>query len=143
MASKITQHKLTCTVAAGATSASAYTPTVVRGRILSAKVIFTNSTPLSSSDRDVDLYEMNPASTDVAKALQHILDIGGLGATPEDDNGTYYPRTPAQDYTGTDVTYDGTNEIYEPFLVFGKVHLNVTNAAEGDITTVYLEVEEF
>ena len=87
---------------------------------------------------------MNPnGSTDVTKAIQEVLNIGTLGAAPDDDNGIYYPKTPSQDNTGTDVTYDGTNEIYEPFIIFGKLNLAITAAAAGDITTAYVLVEEY
>ena len=87
---------------------------------------------------------MNPsAPTTIAKAIQEILNIGTLGAAPDDDNDVYYPRVSSQDNTGTDVTYDGTNEIYEPFIVFGQVMLSVTAAAAGDITTVHLMIEEY
>jgi hypothetical protein len=143
MPSKITMHKISCTVAAGATSASA-TSGVMRGKVLAIKTVLNNTTPASSSDRDINLYDMNPFDDDdVTDAVQEILDIGGVGAAPADDNAVYYPRTPSQDYQGTDVTFDGTNEIYEPFLVFGKLFLNVTSAAAGDITTLYVLVEEY
>lgn len=143
MPSKITMHKITCTVAAGATTASA-TSGIMRGRILAIKTVLNNTTPASSSDRDIDLYEMNPFDDDdVSDAVQHILDIGSVGATPATDNAVYYPRTPSQDYQGTDVTFDGTNEIYEPFVVFGRLYLSVSSAAAGDITTLYVLVEEY
>lgn len=143
MPSKITMHKISCTVAAGATSATADSG-IMRGRILAIKTVLNNTTPASTSDRDIDLYEMNPFDDDdTSDAVQHILDIGSLGAAPADDNAVYYPRTPSQDHTGADVTFDGTNEIYEPFVIFGKLHLSVTNAAAGDITTLYVLVEEY
>jgi hypothetical protein len=144
MVSKYTQYEITATVATGATSATAKLGKAIRGKIIAIKTVLTNSTPASSSDRDIDLYEMNPAApTTVAKAIQHILDVGSVGAAPEDDNAVYYPRTPSQDLQGTDVTYDSTNEIYEPFVVFGDLYLSVTNAAAGDITKLYLIVEEY
>ena len=138
-------HKITCTVAASGTTAHA-TSGIIRGKILSIKTVYTNTTPASTSDRDVDLYEMNPADDDdINDALQHILDVGNVGADPEADNAIYYPRRAAQDYQGTDLTFLSTDTAVVPteFIVFGRVYLDVTAAAEGDITTVYLLVEEY
>lgn len=142
---KLTQYKLQNTIASGATSGETYSSKPIRGIIRGIYVEFTNSTPASSSDRDVNIFEMNPFDDDdTSDALQEILDIGSLGADPAADNGIYYPHTPAQDYQGADVTFDGSNEIYIPFATFGhKVCLSVSSAAADDITTVYLLVEEF
>jgi len=141
--SKINMYKITNTIAAGETTGTTFS-IPIRGRILTVKTKYSNTTPGSTSDRDVNLWEMDTADEDdTTDSYQEILNIGTLGAVPTDDNAIYYPRTPSQDNTGTDVTFDATNEIYEPFLVFGRVMLQVTAAAEGDITTVYLTVEEF
>jgi len=143
MASKITMHKIQNTIAAGATTGTTFSK-VIRGKILAVKVLFSNSTPGSSSDRDVNLFEMNPFDDDdVTDALQELLNIGTLGAAPADDNNVYYPRVQSQDNTGTGVEYASGYEIYEPFVIFGRVMLAVTSAAEADITTVYLMVEEY
>ena len=145
MASKITMHKIQNTVAAGATTGTTMS-NVIRGKILSIKVLFTNSTPASTSDRDVNLWEMNPADDDdVADALQELLNVGGIGADPSADNIVYYPRTASQDITGTSLVYLSTDTAIVPteFVIFGRVMLAVTAAATGDITTVYLQVEEY
>lgn len=140
-------HKIENTIATGATTGTTFSKPI-RGRILSIKVLFTNSTPASTSDRDVNLWEMNPADDDdTSDALQEILDIGTLGANPSADNIVYYPETNAQDYQGTNLDLSdgqgGNTAKYVPFLVFGRVMLQVTAAAAGDITTVYLMVEEY
>lgn len=141
--SKFTLRKIENTIAVGATSGTTFS-LPIRGRIHAVKVLFSNTTPASTSDRDVNLWEMNPADDDdTSDALQEILDIGTLGADPSADNNVYYPRVQSQDYQGAGVTFDGTNEIYTPFVVFGRLMLEVTSAAAGDITTVYVVVEEF
>lgn len=147
MPSKITMHKISCTVAAGATSATA-TSAVMRGRILAIKTVLTNTTPASSSDRDIDLYEMNPFDDDdTTDAIQHILDVGTVGATPAADNTVYYPETKMQDYQGTALdlsdTEGGNTAKYDKFVVFGRLYLSVSAAAAGDITTLYVLVEEY
>ena len=145
MPSKITMHKISCTVATGATTASASSG-IMRGKILAIKTVLNNTTPASTSDRDIDLYEMNPFDDDdINDAVQHILDVGDVGATPAADNKVYYPRRAAEDYQGTDLVYLSTDTAIVPveFVIFGKLFLNVTNAAAGDITTLYVLVEEY
>ena len=145
MVSKITMHKIENTIAAGATAGTTFSK-VIRGKILSAKVIFTNTVPGATSDRDVNLWEMNPADDDdTSDALQEILNVGGIGADPSADNVIYYPRRAAQDITGTDLLYLSTDASVVPteFVVFGRVMLQVTAAAAADITTIYLMVEEY
>lgn len=135
-------HHLQLTVPTGATSVSGVTDTIV-GAVKAVKVYFTNSTPGDSSDRDVDIREMNPFDPDdTSDAIQHILDVGGLGAAPAADNGVYYPRVQSQDYQGTGVTFDGSNEIYEPPFVSNTLQVDVSSAAAGDITDVYIITEE-
>lgn len=144
MTTKYTQYKIQAIVPTAATSATATLGKAIRGKIVAIRTVLTNSTPANSSDRDINLYEMNPSNPEItADALQEILDIGNVGATPSSDNAIYYPRTPSQDYQGTDVTFDGTNEVYEPFMVFADLYLSVTNAVAGDITTLYVIVEEY
>lgn len=140
-------HKIENTIGAGLTAGTTFSKPI-RGKILSVRVKYTNSAPASTSDRDTNLFEMNPsAPTTIAKAIQEILNIGGLGAAPDDDNDVYYPETNAQDNTGTNIdlsdTEGGNTAKYTPFLVFGRIMLSVTAAAEGDITTAYLMVEEY
>jgi len=143
MASKITMHKIQNTIAVGATTGTTFS-NVIRGKILSIKTIYSNTTHSSSSDRDVNLWEMNPEdSLAVGDALQEVLNIGGLGADPDADNSVYYPRRAAQDNAAADLTFDGTYVVPVPYVVFGRVMLAVTAAAAGDITTVYLQVEEY
>ena len=140
-------HKIENTIGAGLTAGTTFSKPI-RGKILSTRVEYTNSTPVSSSDRDTNLFEMNPsAPTTIAKAIQEILNIGGLGAAPDDDNNVYYPETLAQDNTGTAINLSdaegGNTAKYTPFLVFGRIMLSVTAATAGDITTVHLMVEEY
>lgn len=143
MPSKITMHKIQNTIASGATTGATLSKPI-RGKILSVKIIYSNSTPASSSDRDTNLFEMNPSlPTTVANAMQEILNIGSLGVAPDDDNNVYYPRVQSQDNTGTGKEYASGYAIYEPFVIFGQLYLSVTAAAAGDITTAYVMVEEY
>ena len=142
MPSKISMLKIENTIGAGLTAGTTFS-NPIRGRILSVKVQYSNTTPASTSDRDVNLWEMNPADDDdVTDALQELLNIGTLGADPEADNNVYYPRRAAEDIAGTALVFASTDIVPTEFVVFGIIMLQVTAAAAGDITTVHLMVEE-
>ena len=148
MPSKITMVKIENIIAAAQTAGVTDSKNVIRGKILSVKMIYSHTTPASSSDRDINIFEMNPVDPDaVAKALQEVLNIGNLGAVPADDNAVYYPETNAQDNTGADLDLSdaqgGNVAKFTPFLIFGRLRLAVTAAAAGDITTAYIMVEEY
>ena len=147
MASKLTMHKIENTIAAAQTAGTTYSRPI-RGKIVSIKLVFTNSTPANSSDRDVNIWEMNPEdNVDVSDALQQVLDVGTLGADPSADNIVYYPRAPLQDYQGVALDLSdaqgGNIAAYGEFVVFGRLMLQVTAAVAGDITRAYVLVEEY
>jgi len=52
-----------------------------------------------------------------------------------------YPRTPAQDNTGTDVTFDGTNEIYTEFSFYSKLTLTIADQTAAKAVTAYILYE--
>jgi len=64
-----------------------------------------------------------------------------LTLTAANDDKMYYPRTPSMDTAGADVTYDGTNEIYEPFFVTGTARLVVADggSAKSGGCIIYIE----
>jgi len=144
MPSKITMHKIQNTIAAGATTGNSYSK-AIRGKILSVKLIYSNTTHGSSSDRDINIFEMNPEDpTAVGDALQEVLNVGTLGADPDADNTVYYPRRSCQDNTATDLVFIASGEIIPTeYVVFGRLNLAISAAAAGDITTAYIMVEEY
>ena len=145
MPSKITMHKIQNTIAVGATTGNTYSK-AIRGKILSIKLIYSNTTHSSSSDRDINIFEMNPEDpTAVGDALQEVLNVGTLGADPDADNAVYYPRRAAQDNAAASMVYLSTDTAVVPteYVVFGRVMLAITAAAAGDITTAYIMVEEY
>jgi len=122
--SKITKYKISATIAAGATSASAYS-IPIRGKVLAVGVDY----PTHTCTVDLD--------SDGEASAQKVLDLAAANT-----NITYYPRTSSQDNTGADVTFDGTNEIYEPFVVYGRIKLSLASGTATETVTVYLMVEE-
>jgi hypothetical protein len=121
--STIRKYKVSATIAADGT-ASAYT-SPVRGRILAVGIDY----PANTCTVDLD--------SDGEAAAQKIIDLSAANTDV-----VRYPRKAVEDNTGTAVTYDGTNEIYEPFVVFGRVKLSVASGTEDETVSVTLIVEE-
>ena len=113
----ITQQTITATVAAAGTGATADT-SFIGGEILKVAMNVTG-----------DSMDINLDSLGEQKA-QAIIDYTG------NTDSVFYPRTPAEDHTGTDVTYDGTNEIYTPFVVYGTLRLTLASAAAAETVTM-------
>jgi len=113
----ITQQTITATVATGATTATADSE-AINGEILKVAMDVTGA----SMDINLDTLGEQKA--------QAIIDYTG------NTDSTFYPRTPMEDNAGTDVTYDGTNEIYTPFVVCGKVRLTLASAAAAETVTM-------
>lgn len=78
--------------------------------------------------------DLNDADTGVS---QKLLDLASASTDT-----VKYPRKAVEDNTGTAVTYDGTNEIYEPFVLSGRVQLAIASGTAGEVVTVDLVVEE-
>lgn len=90
----------------------------------------------------IDYSAGQPATTDVVlttveSPVQTILTVAD-----NKNDGWYYPRVPVQDAAGATVTYDGTNEIYEPIDVCDHVKATVSQGDDTetvDITIIYKE----
>jgi len=123
--SKITKYKISATIAAGATSASAYS-VPIRGRVIAVGVDY----PTHSCTVDLD--------TDGEASAQKILD---LAAATTDK--TYYPRTPVCINTGAETVLSYTGlKVYEPFTVYGRVKLSLASGTATETVSVHLMVEE-
>ena len=123
--SKITKYKISATIAAGATSASAYS-VPIRGRVIAVGVDY----PTHSCTVDLD--------TDGETSAQKILD---LAAATTDK--TYYPRTPVCINTGAETVLSYTGlKVYEPFTVYGRVKLSLASGTATETVSVHLMVEE-
>ena len=123
--SKITKYKISATIAAGATTASAYS-VPIRGRVMAVGVDY----PANNCTVDLD--------SDGEASDQKILDLAAANTDK-----TYYPRTPVSIYTGAETVLSYTAlKVYEPFVVYGRVKLSVAAGTAGDSVSVYLMVEE-
>jgi len=127
MPTKITRYRLSGTTDASG-AATVQGTKVVRGRIIA---IIGNTEPLA------DTADITITTTDEA-ATQTILSLTNVSGDV-----VVYPRTAVQDNTDTDVTYDGTNEIYEPYVVFSRLKCVVAQGGDSKSFKIDILVEEF
>ena len=121
----ITKYKVTATIAAGETTATAYS-IPIRGRILAVGIKY----PTNTCTVDLD--------SDGEASAQKILDLAAANT-----NKTYYPRTPVHTYTGAEtVTWFTAMKVHEPFVVYGRIKVALAAGTAGESVTVYLMVEE-
>jgi hypothetical protein len=120
----IRKYTITSGAIAADGTASAYSP-VIRGKLLAVSINYPAATCT------VDLDEQDTANN------QKLLDLAAANTDL-----TVYPRKAVQDNTGANVTYDGTNEIYEHFIVFGRIKLSIASGTATQVVVVDLIVEE-
>lgn len=107
---------------AGVATATAYSPHV-SGEILAVHVEYKDSPPAGTTDFTLS-DENDPAGESI------------LSLTNTATDAKHYPRRAIQDNAGADVTFDGTNEIYEPYVVHGRLKATIAQANNGDSVTV-------
>jgi hypothetical protein len=106
---------VTTTGADGSATGSARTNYAIVGRILALQHNFHASAP---STTDVTVTEQSGTTTIQTIQVE----------TSSKTDVVRYPRTPVQDAAEADVTYDGSNEIYEPFCVANPIDVAVAQA---------------
>jgi hypothetical protein len=115
------------TGSAGSATGAANTPAPVSGKILKIRFDYHASTPATA---DVTVTERAGAVDweTICTETDSATDV------------TRYPRKAVDDGAESAVTYDGTNEIYEPFVVNDYVRVAV---AQGDALTAAVVVTIF
>jgi len=120
----ITKYKVSATIAAGETSATAYS-IPIRGKILAVGVHY----PTNTCTVDLD--------SDGEAVAQKILDLAAANTDV-----VRYPRKPVEDHEGTGIEYASGYPIYEPFIVYGRLKLSLATGTAEDTVKVDLIVEE-
>ena len=124
----IREYKVTATIPAGETTATAYSSSIT-GKIIKVGINYDAHTCT------VDL------DTNGETNAQKILDLAASNTDV-----TIYPRTPVQDYTGADVDLSdaegGNTAQYEQFAVCGRIKVSLASGTTGESVTVKILVEE-
>lgn len=88
-----------------------------------------------------------PATTDVTIASQGT----NTGKPPANTiftksnantDGWFYPHHVIHDETGNEITYDGTNEIYEPIPIDDEIIVTIAGANVGDSVDVWMIIDD-
>lgn len=117
---------------AGVATSSKTSSTVVRGRVLGTYIKYNDSPPETT---DVTIATAGAASG--APPANTILTISDANTS-----GWFYPRHKVHDEAGAGVTFDGTNEIYEPVPIHDQIKVTIAQADDGDNADVWLLVED-
>jgi len=127
---KITSVKIPTATPSAAGTASSDSLTTIAGRLLAVYVKYAAS---SASTTDVTI------TTKGDKGGANTL----LTLTDTNTSGWYYPRHQVHDATGTGITYDGTNEVYDIVPILDQVNVAVAQATENKTVDVTLLMETF
>ena len=111
---------------AGTATATGYSPPVA-GRVLAVHVDYQDAPPNTTDFTLSD--EADPASESIVTLADQAADQ------------KLYPRRLLETNDGTDLTYDGTHKIYEPYVVHGRLEATIAQANAGDSVTVTLWLE--
>ena len=123
--SQIRKYKISGTIAAGATTATAYS-VPIRGRILAVNINYPTHTCTVDLDSDGEY------------SAQKVMDLAAANTDK-----TYYPRTPVCTNTGAETILSYTAlKVYEPFVVYGRIKLSIATGTATETVSVTLIVEE-
>ena len=112
---------------AGVATATGHSIRVV-GRVLAVHLAYLDSPPAGTTDFTLS-DEGDPISEAIVSLVNAATDL------------KLYPRRVVQDNANNDVTFDGTNEIYEPYVVVGRLEATIAQANNGDSVTVTVWLE--
>ena len=102
---------------------------VIQGELLAIYLTYKGSPPAGTTDVVITTQGTSPAP-----ASETLLSISNAAT-----DAAFYPRTPAQDNTGTDVIYTAGNEIHVPFAIFDIVNVLIKGAnADDSVDAVFL-----
>ena len=107
---------------AGVATSTGYSP-VIRGEVLAVYVDYQGSPPAGTTDFTLS-DEQDPAAESIITLVDAATDV------------KIYPRRVTELNDGTDITYDGTNEVYEPYVVHGRLKAVIAGANNDDYCNV-------
>lgn len=118
-----TKVSVTTSGAAGSATGSGSTDIMVQGPVMAVYVDYTAG---MSPTTDITLAAKSTPTENILSLSNQMTDVW------------VYPRRAVQDNTGTDVTFDGVNEIYEPYWVADYLTLSVAQSSPTHTVTCYV-----
>jgi hypothetical protein len=112
---------------AGSATATGYSAPVA-GKVLAVHVDYVDSPPAGTTDFTLS-DEDDPASEAIISLSNTATDI------------KIYPRRVTEKNDGTDILYTTGEEVYEPYVVHGRLEATIAQANAGDSVTVTVWVE--
>jgi hypothetical protein len=112
---------------AGSATATGYSPHVT-GLVLAVNVAYFDTPPAGTTDFTLS-DEGDPASESIISLTDTATDI------------KIYPRRVTEKNDGTDILYVAGEEVFEPYVVHGRLKATIAqaNAADYCLITVWLE----
>ena len=111
---------------AGSATATGHSPHV-SGRVLAVHVAYVDSPPATT---DFTLSDENDPASESIVTLANANTAAKL-----------YPRRLVETNDGTDITYDGTRNVHEPYPVHGRLKATIAQANAGDSITITVWLE--
>jgi len=110
----------------GSATATGYSPPVA-GKVLAVHVDYKDSPPNTTDFTLSD--EEDPASESIVSLSDQATDV------------KVYPRRVTEKNDGTDILYTSGEEVYEPYVVHGRLEAVIAQANADDycVVTVWLE----
>lgn len=106
----------------GSATSTGYSP-VIFGEVLKVYVNFQDSPPAGTCDFALS-DEGDPASEAIVTITNSATDAA------------FCPRRVTELNDGTDITYDGSNEVYAPYIVAGRLEATIAQVNANDYADV-------
>ena len=100
----------------------------VSGKVLAVHVDYVDSPPGATTDFTLS-DENDPASEAIVSLTDQATDI------------KIYPRRVTEQNDGTDILYVAGEEVYEPYVVHGRLEATIAQANAADSVTVTVWIE--
>lgn len=113
---------------AGSATSNATSTIVLKGEVVAAYIKYNDSPPAGTTDVTIAT-----AGASNAPPANTILTVSNAATS-----GWFYPRHVTHTEAGAAVTYDGTNEVYEPPAIWDKVKVTIAQANANDSADVWL-----
>lgn len=111
----------------GLATATAHSPHV-SGKVLAAHIAYVGSPPAGTTDFTLS-DEGDPASESIITLVDTATNV------------KIAPRRMTEKNDGTDILYVAGEEVYEPYVVYGRLEATIAQANAGDSVTVTVWME--